>query len=190
MLHQFQWHRTLVNLRYSKALLRAIMTDLQRIYPIIICSFLIIVFGILAGCTSLSDPAVSTQVVTVSQAPLPTSSTNTIERVEVFHFHGTHQCYSCITVGDLAELTVNTSFNDELTSGRLVFAHVNYDLPENAALKTKYGVTGSSLWIGVYDADGFHKKQDIRVWSLISNKEAYSAYLSEVIEKRLNGDLS
>ena len=45
----------------------------------------------------------------------------------------------------------------ELASGRLVFAHVNYDLPENAALATKYGVTGSSLWIGVYDANGFHK---------------------------------
>ena len=108
----------------------------------------------------------------------------------MFHFHGTQQCYSCITVGNLAEQTVNASFKEELASGRLVFAHVNYDLSENAALKTKYGVTGSSLWIGVYDADGFHRRQDIRVWSLIKNKDAFSAYLSELITKRLNGDLS
>jgi len=156
--------------------------------------FLIIVCGLLAGCTSAS-PAVSTPdgttpALAVSPAPLPTSSSNTVERVEVYHFHGTQQCYSCITVGNLAEQTVNASFKEEIASGRLIFAHVNYDLSENAVLKTKYGVTGSSLWIGVYDADGFHRKQDIRVWSLIKNKDAYSAYLSEVISRRLNGDLS
>jgi len=165
------------------------MTALQRIYPIIIFSMLIIVCGFMAGCTSASSPDVSTPAVPAS-APVSATSTNTVERVEVFHFHGKQQCYSCITMGDLAEKTVNENFKDELASGRLVFAHVNYDLAENSALKTKYGVTGSSLWIGVYDADGFHKKQDIRVWSLIVNKEAYSAYVSEVIEKRLNGDLS
>ena len=67
---------------------------------------------------------------------------------------------------------------------------MNYDLPENAALATKYNVTGSSLWIGVYDANGFHKEQDIRVWSLIDDENAYSTYLSGIITRRLNGDLS
>jgi hypothetical protein len=170
------------------------MTDLQGIYPVVIFTYLIIICGFLAGCTSaspaVSTPDVSTPALAVSPAPLPTSRSNTVERVEVFHFHGTQQCYSCITVGNLAEQTVNASFKEELASGRLVFAHVNYDLSENAALKTKYGVTGSSLWIGVYDADGFHRRQDIRVWSLIKNKDAFSAYLSELITKRLNGDLS
>jgi hypothetical protein len=161
------------------------MTALQRMYPLVIFSFLILICGLAAGCTSTSSlPGGGSPV------PLSTGSTVTVERVEVFHFHGTQQCYSCITVGDLAEQTVNENFYDALTSGRLVFAHVNYDLPENAGLKKQYGVTGSSLWIGVYDADGFHKKQETRVWYLIDDKDAYSACLSEVITKRLNGDLS
>jgi hypothetical protein len=42
----------------------------------------------------------------------------------------------------------------------------------------------------VYDANGFHKEQDIRVWSLINDKDAFSAYLAGVITKRLNGDFS
>jgi hypothetical protein len=71
-----------------------------------------------------------------------------------------------------------------------VFAHVNAELPENRALAEKYGVTGSSLWIGVYDGSGFHKKEDVRVWSLIGNKDACSFYLTGLISKRLNGDLS
>ena len=54
-----------------------------------------------------------------------------IGKVEVYHFHATRQCYTCKTVGALAEETVNTYFADELESGKLVFAHVNVDLPEN-----------------------------------------------------------
>ena len=156
------------------------MTDLQRIYPVIIFVFLIILCGFVIGCTSSSSPVAVTSP----------GANSTVERVEVFHFHGNRQCASCIAVGDLAERTVNASFRNDLILGRIVFAHVNYDLPENAALTTKYNVTGSSLWIGVYDANGFHKEQDTRVWSLISNEEAYRSYLRELISKRLNGDLS
>ena len=161
------------------------MTTLQRIYPVVILIFLIIVCGLLAGCTSASSPKS-----TASPEPVSTGRINTIERVEVIHFHGNRQCASCIAVGDLAERTVNASFRNDLILGRLVFSHVNYDLPENAALKTKYNVTGSSLWIGVYDADGFHREQNIRVWSLINDEQAYTRYLTELITKRLNGDLS
>lgn len=139
-----------------------------------------------SGCT-----AVFPQVGAALPEQLTAASTNnTVERVEVFHFHGNRQCASCIAVGDLAEQTVNTSFRNDLAMGRLVFAHVNYELPENADLATKYNVTGSSLWIGVYDSSGFHMTQDLRVWSLISDEEAYSSYLTDLISKRLNGELS
>jgi len=137
-----------------------------------------------SGCTNVSShsaPAVQ---------PSFSDTSKTVEKVEVYHFHGNSQCTSCIAVGNLAEKTVNANFKAELSSGQLVFAHINYDLPENVALATKYGVTGSSLWIGVYDANGFHKKEDTRVWSLIGNKDAYNFYLTGLISKRLNGDLS
>jgi hypothetical protein len=98
-----------------------------------------------AGCTGISSHP--------GPAPSPrasaTGTNNTVEWVEVFHFHGDQQCASCVVVGELAEKTVNDNFKAERASGRLVFAHVNYDLPENAALTAKYNVTGPSLWIGV-----------------------------------------
>ena len=162
------------------------MNNLQQMYLVVIFAMLIVVCGLVAGCTSTSSPDSA-----ASPAQLSTTSTTPIvEHVEVFHFHGKQQCYSCITVGDLAEKTVNENFSNELASGRLVFAHVNYDLPENALLKMDYGVTGSSLWIGVYDADGFHKEQNILVWSLIDDEAEYSRYLSALLTRRLNGDLS
>jgi hypothetical protein len=112
-----------------------------------------------------------------------------IEKVEVYHFHGTHQCYSCKTVGAYAEETVNTYFADELKSGKLVFAHVNVDLPENKELVDKYGAKGSSLLIGIYGKDGtFSKQEDSAVWYKIDNKEDYMSYLKGVIEQKFSGN--
>jgi hypothetical protein len=154
-------------------------------------SFLSIIFILVllftAGCTdSSTNPGDATPF--ASQPAI--SSNSTVERVEVYHFHGNQQCDSCITVGDLAEKTVNAGFKDEVASGRLVFAHVNYDLPDNAALAAKYGVTGSSLWLGIYDTNGFHRQQILDVWYLTGDEEKYKTYLAGVISKRLNGDLS
>jgi len=149
--------------------------------------FFIVVLLFAAGCTD-SSPHLGATAPSASQPAI--SSNNTVERVEVIHFHGNQQCTSCVAVGDLAEKTVKTNFKEDLASGRLVFAHINAELPENRALAEKYGVTGSSLWIGVYDGNGFHKKEDVRVWSLIGNKDAYMTYLSGIISKRLSGDLS
>jgi hypothetical protein len=148
--------------------------------------FFIVVLIFTAGCTDSSQHMSAAPTVSLSTI----NSNSTVERVEVFHFHGNTQCTSCIAVGDLAEKTVNTNFKAELASGRVVFAHVNYDLPENAALAAKYGVTGSSLWLGIYDANGFHRQQDMDVWYMAGDKEKYKAYLASVITRRLNGDLS
>ena len=143
---------------------------------------LVILLLFVSGCTSVTGPSVPSRQSAINSLP--------IDKVEVFHFHGDQQCPSCIAVGDLAQKTVNENFRDELASGRLVFAHVNYALSENTALATQYNVTGSSLWIGVYDANGFHREQDIKVWYLIDDPDTYSNYLSGIISKRLNGDLS
>jgi hypothetical protein len=143
---------------------------------------LVVLLLTMAGCTSATGPSAISQQSAINST--------IVEKVEVIHFHRTQQCPSCIAIGNLTEQTVNDNFKKELASGRLVFKHIGYELPENAALTAQYGVTGSSLWIGVYDSSGFHKKEDVRVWSLINDKDAYTAYLSGVITKRLNGGLS
>jgi len=112
-----------------------------------------------------------------------------IEKVEVYHFHSTNQCYSCKTVGNYAEETINTYFSNELKSGKIVFGHINGDLPQNTELVKKYGAAGSSLWIGVYYKNGeFSKEENVNVWYKISNKEDYMNYLKGVIESKLSGE--
>jgi len=118
-----------------------------------------------------------------------TSISGDIEKIEIIHFHATNQCYSCKTVGNYAEETINTYFSNELKSGKLVFGHINVDLPENYELVKKYGATGASLRIGVYNKNGeFSKEENVNVWYKISNKEDYMNYLKGVIESKLSGE--
>ncbi|MFO8068090.1 MAG: nitrophenyl compound nitroreductase subunit ArsF family protein [Bacteroidales bacterium] len=111
-----------------------------------------------------------------------------IEKLEIYHFHGTNQCYSCITMGDYAEATVNTYFKDELEKGIIVFDHINGELPENRDLVMKYEATGSSLWFGTYKGDDFKAEENVNVWYKIQDKQAYMNYLKGVIEQKLAGN--
>jgi len=113
-----------------------------------------------------------------------------VDKLEIYHFHGKDQCYSCKTVGAYAEETVGTYFKDELDSGKIVFGHINIELIENRELVVKYQVQGSSLWLGVYDSEGFHPEENVNVWYKIKDKKDYMIYLKGLIEKRLAGDYS
>jgi len=150
-----------------------------------ILAWLLLISILFFGCVSNDQSAVSSQ--NNSTITHLNSSANDSIIVEVYHFHGTHQCSSCIAVGELAEKTVNTYFKDELESGKLVFGHINGELPENKDLVEKYGVTSSSLWIGTYANGEFHKEQNVNVWYKINNEEEYMAYLKGVIEDKLAG---
>jgi hypothetical protein len=163
------------------------MSEPQRISPVVIFVFLVIACGITAGCMSSVESSGSPQR---PASPILASNSSLVERVEVIHFHGDQQCITCIAVGDLAEETVKEYFPMELSSGKLSFKHINFDDPVNKNYVTDYGITGSSLWITTYGANGVHRTQNLDVWSLTDDKERYKAYLASVITRRLNGDLS
>ena len=91
--------------------------EIMRMLWLLVCS--IVIFG----CISNTQNIMTNQT---NSTTLQTGSPiNNNIRVEIYHFHGTHQCTSCIAVGELAEKTVNTYFKDELESGKLVFGHIN-----------------------------------------------------------------
>ena len=113
-----------------------------------------------------------------------------VEKIEVFHFHGTNQCFSCKTVGAFAEKTVNTYYKELVDSDKMDFASINVELPENRDLAVKYGVTGSSLWIGTYIDGEFHKEENTNVWYKVRDEAGYLSYLKGVLDKRLTGDFS
>jgi len=149
---------------------------------VLIILLIILALGIPAGCTSKTDTIVN------SNAVLDTEHIANIDKLEVYHFHATNQCYSCKTVGNYAEETVNTYFKEEVESGKIVFGHINGDLSENRDLVMKYGATGSSLWLGTYNGEEFKAEENTNVWYKIRDKEDYMTYLKSIIEQKLAGN--
>jgi len=143
--------------------------------------FLVFILLFLSGCSSDNNSPTSNVI-------LDSSVEVNIDKLEIYHFHATNQCYSCITVGDYAEETVNTYFKDELDKGIIIFDHINVDLSENEDLVMKYGATGSSLWLGTYVGDNFNVEQNVQVWYKIKDKQDYMNYLKGIIEQKLIGN--
>ena len=164
----------------------------------LIIIFLTLCALLIVGCTSNVNMESETCSVGVTCNVVKDSATNSVEssskisvdKIEVYHFHGASQCFSCKTIKTFAEKTVNLYYTDLLESGKMEFRSINGDLPENREMVMKYGATGSSLWIGTYIDGEFHKEQNTNVWYKVNNEEDFLTYLKSVLDKRLVGDLS
>lgn len=148
---------------------------------LVLCALFLTLF---AGCTG-SSPGNESQVKSIAPSP---ASLPDITKVELYHFHGNQQCYSCVTLGDMAENVVNTYYPDELASGKLVFGHINAEDPQNRELAEKYEVVSSSLMIGVYTKDSFTKQDLVGAWYKIGDKKEYNTYLTGILDPFLKGD--
>ena len=152
---------------------------MNRLYLLLIITFVI---GLMSGCND------SKNVISESSGNTPINED--VEKIEVYHFHGANQCFSCRTIKEFAEKTVNTYYKDLLESGKMEFKSIDGELPENREVTMKYGATGSSLWIGTYINGEFYKEQNTNVWYKVNNEEDFLNYLKGVLDKRLLGDLS
>ena len=117
------------------------------------------------------------------------NSSSGVKSIEVYHFHPTNGCHTCTTIGAYAEEAVKKYFPTELESKKIIFDHINFQDPKNAELVKKFEVTGSSLMIGVNNASGFHKENDLKVWYKTGNKDEFMTYIKDLIDRRLAGSL-
>jgi len=104
------------------------------------------------------------------------------DKVQVFLFHPTMRCSTCIAIGRLAGETVSERFQSELESGKIEFREINIDLPENKELAQKFQANGSALYLNAVKDGADNIEQDIKVWSLFGNAVQFKDYL----EGRIN----
>lgn len=106
------------------------------------------------------------------------------EKVQVYLFHSTQRCPTCIAIGRLAGETVQEFFQPELQAGKIEFREINIDLPENKELAARFQAAGSALYINAI-ADGRDNiVQDTAVWRLTQDEAKFKSYLRGEINKR------
>ena len=107
------------------------------------------------------------------------------EKIQVFLFHTTQRCITCINIGKYAKETVEQKFPEELKSGKIEFREINIDLPENKELATKFRASGSALFINPIIEGKDNIKEDTQVWRLTSNEQSFISYLSDKLNTML-----
>jgi len=112
-------------------------------------------------------------------------SPSEVEKIQIFLFHATQRCRTCIAIGKLSGEMVNERFLGELSSGKIEFREINIDLPENKALAKKFRVSGSALYINTIANGEENISQDTKVWQLTNNPSDFKDYLGGKISNLL-----
>lgn len=105
--------------------------------------------------------------------------------VQVYLFHSTQRCGTCIAIGELARETINEHYQSELREGRVEFREINIDLPESRALAEKFQASGSALYINDYAGGKDNIKEDVKVWRLTDDESGFKKYLKGEIDRLL-----
>ncbi len=103
------------------------------------------------------------------------------DKIEVFLFHATQRCTSCVNIGKFTKQTIDNNFSEELSSGKIVFREINIDLPENYQLAEKFQASGSSLFVNTIRGGKDYIEQDLKVWRLVSDEGEFESYFKDKI---------
>lgn len=107
------------------------------------------------------------------------------DRVQVYLFHATKRCTTCITIGRLASETVVEYFQPEIRDGKVELKEINIDLPENKELAQKFQASGSALYINAIKDGQDNISEDVTVWRLTTNEVQFKNYLKDKLENLL-----
>jgi hypothetical protein len=71
----------------------------------------------------------------------------TTDKVEVYYFHYSRRCATCIAVEEVSEKALNELYPDEMKSGEMTFLSVNLEEESNGPLAEKLKADGQTLLI-------------------------------------------
>lgn len=73
------------------------------------------------------------------------AQTNKKPLLEVFYFHATNRCPTCMSIETNTKKTLETNFAKELKDGKIKFTVLNSDEAKNKTLCEKYEAFGATL---------------------------------------------
>lgn len=100
------------------------------------------------------------------------------EKVVVYYFHTTARCVSCHKIEQYTKETLESSFSDAMTSGKIDFQMLNTEDPENRHFVQDYQLYTKSVVLSkVKDGKEIEFKNLDKIWNLLGNKEKFSEYI-------------
>lgn len=101
------------------------------------------------------------------------------EKVEVYYFHFTRRCISCVNVQKSTERVITENFKEEINNGTLVYNEVNLSEPESRAIAESLNVGRQALLVVCGD-----KKFDLTMHGFMLASRDYERF-KETLEEAI-----
>ncbi len=159
---------------------------MNKLYKFLIVGILIMVTatGLIVGCgNSGEQKTVQPNIAREAHAEKESAEEKTgvgEAKVIAYYFYTNYRCQSCYTIEKYTQGAIEENFEDELTSGELVFKPVNVEEKENEHFLGDYQLYTKSVVLSlVKDGEEIKFKNLKKVWELLRNKDEFYKYIKE-----------
>jgi len=103
------------------------------------------------------------------------------DKLEVYYFHRTGRCSSCLAIGGYVNKTIIEYFSEEIKSEKIYYQEINIDLQKNKDLASKFQASGSSLFINAIDGENENIENIMEIWNLKNDENKFKSFLRNKI---------
>lgn len=139
-------------------------------------------FGCSPSKTQTDYPTTQEEISKTNQNYSQYQSKISADKIQLYHFHGTNQCWTCITLWKLTLKTLDEFFVEEVKSGKITYEDINVELPENYAIRQKFNVKQISLYINTIIGDNESHEEQISLMRYLNNEEQFKKKLKEKLD--------
>jgi hypothetical protein len=110
-----------------------------------------------------------------------------VDGLAVYYFHGNTRCPTCMAIESQSKDAVLLDYAPQLKTKEMVWSILNYEEPATAALSKKFNIQMPVVVLARRKAGQIEdwKRLD-KVWALVGDKEAFSKYIHDEIDKMLS----
>lgn len=109
------------------------------------------------------------------------------DHVEVIYFHGAQRCVTCLAIESNTKSLLDSLYNRELASGKLVYKVIDLSKKESEPIADKYEVTWSSLFVNRWKAgkEEIHNLTEFSFTNVKGNPDAFKTGVKNQIDELL-----
>lgn len=166
---------------------------MSKLYKFLIVGIFVIVsvIGLSTGCKNRGEQkSEQSNIVSESQAEKMSAEEKTVygeTKVIAYYFYTNFRCQSCYTIEKYTKEALESIFEDELASRKLVFTPVNVEEKENEHFLGDYQLYTKSVVLSlIKDGKEVRFKNLKQVWELLGNKDEFYKYIKEETQKFLD----
>ena len=134
------------------------------------------------------EPMAPEPVLAPEMAPLAATAAPMLPQagVAALYFHGDTRCPTCRKIEATAEETVAASFAEEMKLGSVTWQDVNYESPAHRHYLDDFALVAPTLvLVKTNNGQQVAWRNMDRVWELVGDRAAFSAYVEEGINSYL-----